>query len=59
MIFVADFLTLNKKRVGVKVSFLDYLVYLVSRKRFINRISEKLGKDFNKMYFGGVEYYGR
>ena len=55
--FVADFMTLKKERLGVKVSFLDFLVYLVSRKRFINRISNKLGKNFNRMYFGGVDYY--
>ena len=55
--FIADFLTMKKRHLGVRVSFLDFLVYLVSRKRFINRISNKLGKNFNRMYFGGVDYY--
>ena len=55
--FIADFLTMDKERLGVKVSFLDFLVYMISRKMFINRISKSLGKNFNRMYFGGVDWY--
>ena len=56
--FIADFLTLKEKEhCGIKVSFLDFMVYVISRKAFLNRISEKYGKDFNMMYFGGVNYY--
>ncbi len=55
--FIADFLTMKKRHLGVRVSFLDFLVYLVSKKKFINRISKSLGKDFNQIYFRGVDYY--
>jgi len=60
--FVANFLTgpgTDKTPVNVKVSFIDYIVYLFSSKRFLIRIGNKYNTNFlSKYYFGGVKYYG-
>ena len=60
--FVANFLTgpgTDKTPVNVKVSFIDYIVYLFSSKAFLKRISDKYNKDFiSNYYFGGVRFYG-
>lgn len=60
--FVANFLTgpgTDHTPVNVKVSFIDYIVYLFSSKAFLKRISDKYNKDFiSNYYFGGVRFYG-
>ena len=61
--FVANFLEgpgTNHDPGNVKVSVLDYIVYLLSAKLFLKRISNKYNKNFiSNFYFEGVKYYGK
>tara|TARA_B100000131_G_scaffold96599_1_gene93701 strand:- start:14441 stop:14629 length:189 start_codon:yes stop_codon:yes gene_type:complete len=61
--FVANFLEgpgTNHDPVNVKVSVLDYIVYLFSSKSFLIRIGNKYNKNFlSDFYFEGVKYYGK
>jgi len=61
--FVANFLTgpgTNHDPVNVRVSFIDYIVYLISSKRFLLRIGKKYNTNFlSNYFFEGVKYYGK
>jgi hypothetical protein len=61
--FVANFLTgpgTDHTPVNVKVSVLDYIVYLFSSKRFLIRIGNKYNKNFlSNYFFEGVRFYGK
>lgn len=61
--FIANFLEgpgTNHDPVNVKVSVLDYIVYLFSSKSFLIRIGNKYNKNFlSDFYFEGVKYYGK
>lgn len=61
--FVANFLEgpgTNHDPVNVQVSVLDYIVYLISAKLFLKRISNKYNENFlSNYFFEGVRFYGK
>jgi hypothetical protein len=44
---------------GVSVTFIDFLIAMVSNKILINRLEKRLNKNFRNDTFRGVNYYGK
>ena len=58
MMFVANFLTPKEKtNYNVRVSFFEYVHYLLNKKSFLQDLSLKYGTDFNAYYFKGVKLW--
>lgn len=56
---VANFLTLEKKHYNIRITFREYIHYLLNRKEFIIGLGLKFGVDLHgSFYFRGITWKG-
>ena len=56
---VANFLTLEKKHYNIRITFREYIHYLLNRKEFIIDLGIKFGVDLHgSFYFRGITWKG-
>jgi hypothetical protein len=57
--FIATFNTkgISDCPYGVGVTFIDFLIAMISNEFLINRLEKRLNKDFSNDTFRGVDYY--